>query len=73
MTEIAGEARLRVGVIGMGPIGSALTAHLIDAGAFVVPCDIDREKIDLIKKEGIRLENIIQREVSVEKACYSVE
>lgn len=72
MTEKADEARLRVGVIGMGPIGSALTAHLIDAGAFVVPCDIDREKIDLIKKEGIRLENIIQREVSVEEACYSV-
>jgi 2-dehydropantoate 2-reductase len=73
MAERAGEDRVRVGVVGMGPIGCGLTAHLIDAGAFVVPCDIDREKIDLIKKEGVRLENTIQREVKVEEACYSVQ
>ncbi|MFH1891492.1 MAG: ketopantoate reductase family protein [Candidatus Zixiibacteriota bacterium] len=73
MTEKSDDARLRVGVIGMGPTGSGLTAHFIDAGAFVVPCDIDREKIDLIKKEGVRLENTIQKEVSVEEACYSVQ
>jgi len=71
MVKSTNRAQLRVGVIGMGPIGSTLAAHLIDAGAFVIPCDVDREKIDIIKKAGIRLEHKIQKEVSVAEACYS--
>ena len=73
MAKNTNKARLRIGVIGMGPIGSTLAAHLIDAGAFVVPCDVDRNKIDMIKKAGIRLEHKIQREVSVTEACYSAQ
>lgn len=65
--------QLRVGVVGMGPVGSTLAAHLIGAGAFVVPCDIDREKIDKIKKAGIRLQHAIQKEVEIIEACYSAE
>lgn len=57
----------------MGPIGCTLAAHLIEAGAFVVPCDIDREKIDTIRKEGIRLEHTIEKEVRVSEACYSIQ
>jgi len=66
-------AQLRVGVVGLGPVGSVLAAHLIDAGAFVVPCDVDREKIDAFKKSGIRLEHTIQREVKVAEACCSIQ
>jgi len=73
MAKSTNKAQLRVGVIGMGPIGSTLAARLIDAGAFVVPCDVDREKIDMIKKAGIRLEHKIDREVSVTEACYSAQ
>jgi len=73
MAKNDNKAQLRVGVVGMGPIGSTLAAHLIDAGTFVVPCDVDREKIDIIKRAGIRLENKIDREVSVTEACYSAQ
>jgi 2-dehydropantoate 2-reductase len=72
MTESANRNDLRVGVIGMGPVGSTLAAHLIDAGAFVVACDVDRTRIDAIKSGGIRLENKLEKQVSVPETCYSV-
>jgi len=67
------ENQMRVSVVGMGPVGSTLAAHLIEAGAFVVPCDILHDKIDKIKEDGIRLEYTIQKHVKVEEACYSIE
>ncbi|UCD94788.1 MAG: ketopantoate reductase family protein [Candidatus Zixiibacteriota bacterium] len=73
MAKSTGNNQLRVGVIGMGPVGSILAAHLLDAGAFVVPCDVDREKINMIKKAGIRLEHTIQKEVEAAEVCYSAD
>lgn len=73
MAEDTNKARMKVGIIGMGPIGSILAAHLIDAGAFVVPCDIDRAKIDAMKKDGLHLDNKIRMDVDVAEACYSVQ
>jgi 2-dehydropantoate 2-reductase len=73
MAGSVNKAQLRIGIIGMGPIGCTLAAHLIDAGAFVVPCDVDREKIDMIKKGGIRLQHKFEKEVRVAEACYSVQ
>lgn len=63
--------QLRVGVVGMGPVGSVLAAHLIDAGAFVVPCDINRRLVDTIRKAGICLQHTIEMHVGVTEACYA--
>ena len=52
VAENTNKSPLRVGIIGMGPIGSILAANLVDAGAFVIACDIDRAKIDMIKEAG---------------------
>ena len=73
MTNKNDKNQLRIGVVGMGPIGCTLAAHLIKAGAFVVPCEIDRARIDKIKSDGIHLENVIQKNVKVTQACYSLE
>jgi 2-dehydropantoate 2-reductase len=73
MTTTPEKNQLRLGVIGMGPIGQTLAAHLIDAGAFVVVCDIDRPKIDAIKKDGIYLERLLQKQVRVDAACYAAD
>ena len=64
---------LRIGIIGMGPVGCVLAAHLIEAGAFVVPCDIMPKKMDKIKKSGIQLKYTIQKKVKFEHVCYSVQ
>ena len=63
---------LKIGIIGAGPVGLTLSAHFIESGAYVVLCDIDAEKIDEIKKVGISLINTIQKNVKVDKVCYSV-
>jgi len=65
--------QLRVGVVGMGPVGATLAAHFIDAGAFLIACDVDAKKIDSIKKKGIILKNAIEKQAKVENACYSVQ
>jgi 2-dehydropantoate 2-reductase len=64
---------LRVGIIGTGPVGLTLAAFLKEAGAHVIPCDIFPEKIDAIKKRGIRLTHTISKAVKVRDACYSVQ
>ncbi len=73
MTTKPKKKQLRLGIIGMGPIGQTLTAHLIDAGAFVAVCDIDRSKIDVIKEKGICLERMMHKQVKVAEACYSAD
>ncbi len=67
------DCRMRVGVIGAGPVGLILTAHLKEAGAHVIPCDIFHNKIDAIKKNGIRLTHTIDKHVPIRDGCYSVQ
>jgi 2-dehydropantoate 2-reductase len=63
--------QLRVGIVGMGPVGCILAAHLIEAGAHVVPCDILADRVDGIKKHGIRLTYTFDKTVPVSEVCYS--
>lgn len=65
--------QLRIGVVGMGPVGSILVAHLVEAGAFVVPCEVNPDVTDAIKKSGIHLENIFNKKVPIAQACYTVQ
>ena len=60
MNQNINNDQLRVGVIGTGPVGLILTAHLKEAGALVVPCDVFQHKIDAIRKKGIRLTHTIE-------------
>jgi ketopantoate reductase len=46
---------LRIGVVGIGPVGAVLGAHLIEAGAFVVLCDVMAQKMDTIKSKGVKV------------------
>lgn len=51
----------KIGVIGMGPVGSILSVHLQEAGCTVAVCDHDKVKINLIRQEGIRLEGVREK------------
>jgi 2-dehydropantoate 2-reductase len=72
MAENKNDIPLRVGVVGMGPIGCTLAAHLAAAGAYVVACDIVRDRINSIKQSGIRVENKIEKQARIAGACCSV-
>lgn len=73
MNKSGNKDQLRIGVVGVGPVGATLAVHLIEAGAFVVPCDANPKIIDKIRESGIRLEHVIQKHVDVTNACYSVQ
>jgi len=63
--------QLRVGIIGMGPVGCILATHLKEAGAHIIPCDVLSERIDAIRKSGIRLKYTIEKTATFKDVCYT--
>jgi len=64
--------KLRIGIVGIGPVGAVLGAHFIEAGAFVVLCDVVHQKMDAIKKRGIVLKYKFEKKIEVSEVCYSI-
>jgi 2-dehydropantoate 2-reductase len=64
--------KMKIGVIGMGPVGSILAAHLIEAGVYVVVCDNGSDRINEIKKNGIVLKHSINKHIQVKETCSSL-
>ena len=62
----------KVGIIGLGPVGMILAVHLQEAGCDVILCDNDRIKINQIRNEGIKLENVIQKKEKFQNIFLSV-
>ena len=48
-------AHATIGMIGLGLMGSALSARLIDAGNAVIGFDIDTERCEALKAQGVEL------------------
>ncbi|MBL7891155.1 MAG: 2-dehydropantoate 2-reductase [Bacteroidia bacterium] len=63
---MSNKQKIKAGIIGMGPVGMILAVHLQESGCDVLICDNDRIKINQIKNEGIKLENIIQKREKIE-------
>ena len=65
--------QLKIGVIGLGPVGATLITHLHEANAIVIGCDVDIKTIDRIKKKGITLKHKIEKHISGIELCHSVQ
>ena len=65
--------QLKIGVIGLGPVGCIIMSHLQKADAFVVGCDIDIKRIEKIKKKGLVLKHAIDDHVEGFELCHSVQ
>jgi len=63
----------KIGIIGLGPVGLILAVHFKEAGCDVVICDVDRIKINLIRNEGIRLEETINKHCFFNHICSSID
>ncbi len=64
----------RVGVVGLGKVGSVLATQLVEAGASVIACDLDSERCDrLCAQHGFELapsaEAILASELDVLAPC----
>jgi 2-dehydropantoate 2-reductase len=62
----------KVGIIGLGPVGMILAVHLKEAGCDLAICDNDKIKINLIRREGIRLEENINKHSFFDKIYTSI-
>ncbi len=64
---------LKIGIIGLGPIGQTLAVHFKIAGCEVAITDLDREKLNLIRKEGIEIVSAIEKKSFFKYVYYSIE
>lgn len=67
------ETKLKIGIIGMGPVGMILAAKLKEAGCDVAVCDTDEFKMKKIRQEGIILENVFTVNTRFDKVYNSVK
>ena len=67
--------KYRFGIVGAGPVGSIMGAHLANAGHDVTLIDILKAHIDEIKKSGLSLTGFKDMNVSFNKEnlCYGID
>lgn len=63
---------IKVGVVGLGPVGMILAVKLSEAGCDVAICDKDEFKLKKIREEGIVLQNVMQSTTLFDKVYSSV-
>ena len=63
----------KIGIIGLGPVGQTLAVHFKQAGSEVAITDLDREKLNLIRQEGIELVSRIEKKSYFKHVYYSLE
>ena len=66
------KTKIRVGVIGLGPVGMILAVKLQEAGCEVALCEVNEVKANKIKNEGLILENVINQKAKFDKVVTSI-
>ena len=62
----------RIGIIGVGPVGAILAAHLARAGEDVVVVDILEGHLEEIRSNSLRISGIVDLSASIPKTCSSI-
>lgn len=62
-----------IGIMGLGPIGQTLAVHFKLAGCEVAVTDLDREKLNMVRKEGMEIVSKIEKKSYFKYVYYSVE
>ncbi len=67
--------KFKIGILGVGPTGGILAAHLAQAGHNVVLIDIFKSHMDEIKKNGLKITNLKEFNAQFEKKniYYSID
>lgn len=53
--------KIKIAIIGLGPVGQILAVHFKQAGYDVAICELDKEKVNLIRKNGIELTGKVEK------------
>jgi len=62
----------KIAVIGAGPVGGILGAHLAHAGHYVVLCDVQKPHLDAIKEEGLTITGFLEMTAKCNRVAYSI-
>lgn len=69
---MSGVKNIKVGVIGLGPVGMILADKFQEAGCEVAVCVRNEVKYNKIKEEGIVLENVMESRTKFSKVYHSI-
>ncbi len=67
------EDGLKIGIVGLGPVGMILADKFQEAGCDVALCVRNEVKHNKIKNEGIILENVIQSSAKFDNVCRNIK
>lgn len=62
----------KIAIIGAGPVGGILGAHLARAGHYVVLCDILKDHLDAIKEKGLTITGVSEMTAKCDRLAYSI-
>ncbi|NIS78911.1 MAG: 2-dehydropantoate 2-reductase [Anaerolineales bacterium] len=62
----------KIAVVGVGPVGGILAAHLAHAGHYVVSCDIQKPHLDAIKERGLSITGVTNITADCKRVAYSI-
>ena len=62
----------KIAIIGVGPVGGILAAHLAHAGHYVVPCDIQQSHLNVIKSRGLSITGISEMIAKCDRVAFDV-
>ena len=65
-------SKLRVAIVGAGPVGGILGAHLAYAGHYVVLCDIQKPHLDAIKDGGLTVTGAAEMNAPCKRVAHGV-
>jgi len=66
-------SKIRIGVIGAGPVGSILSAHLINDGYEVYIADVLSHLIEALKEKGLQIVGVKELYARVDNAYTSID
>jgi len=62
----------KIAIVGAGPVGGILGAHLARAEYYVVLCDIQKPHLDVIKERGLALSGFLEMTARCDRLAYSI-
>lgn len=66
-------SKIKVGIIGLGPVGTILAVKLHEAGCEVALCEVNETKASKIKSDGLILENVMVANAKFDKVYTSIK
>jgi 2-dehydropantoate 2-reductase len=62
----------KIAVIGVGPVGGIIAAHLARSGHWIVLCDIQTSHLDAIRDKGLTVTGVVDMVARCERVAYQV-